>query len=201
MKKSILLTDVDGVCLSWVSGFAMYASRVLNRNISGQPSTYDMTEWLGLKTYDEVEKYITLFNEGEWEFGCLPEMANSVNNLQKIHNSNVDIIAITCCSIDKATKSLRHANLFHTFGPIFKEIVFLPLGTSKINELEKFKDRNVIGWVEDKVSAAYEGKELGYDTFLIKSEYSKKHELENPRDLQYVNTWDEITPKILNKLN
>lgn len=202
MKKPLILTDIDDCCLSWITGFRLYASRVLGYEVKGEPDHWNMQAWLGMEgTPDAAKKVADLvhdFNHGAWEFGCLPDICDSVENLRQLHFRGFDIIGITCCSDQAITEALRRANLFHVYGNIFRDVVCLPLGTPKTAALSVYSQENVRCWVEDKPSAALEGYELGYKSFLMKCGHNLQYR-EGTQDspLLFVESWDEISKELL----
>lgn len=201
MQKPVILTDIDDCCLDWISGFRMYASRVLNRTIAESPSDWSMQSWLGFQGQPDaqakVDSMVEDFNHGSWEFGCLPPV-NKAEKFLPLLAKDFNIIAITCCSVDPATVALRKANLYHVFGPIFQEVICQPLGTKKIDNLSKFRDRKVVAWVEDKAEAAVHGAQLGYPSFLVEQEHNKKFRAENPYGpVNHVRDWSDISGYIL----
>lgn len=201
MQKPVILTDIDDCCLDWISGFRMYASRILQRPITGSPKDWSMQSWLGFRgeenAQEKVDQLVRDFNHGAWEFGCLPPVAKAEKFLPQLAK-DYDLVAITCCSSEAATVALRHANLYHVFGPIFQEVICQPLNTKKIENLAKFKDRRVVAWVEDKAEAAVHGAELGYPAFLVEQEHNKAYRKANPYGLvNPVKDWTAISGYIL----
>ena len=79
----------------------------MQREIKGEPTSWDMLEWLGVPSIDHVDKLIEDFNHGEWEFGTLPPKSEALPNLKLLHENDIDIIAITCCSENHTTKSFK----------------------------------------------------------------------------------------------
>lgn len=196
-QKPVILTDIDDCCLDWISGFRMYASRVLDRNIVGTPSDWGMQSWLGIYDANKINALVEAFNHGEWEFGCLPPV-NKAEIYLPMLAKDFDLIAITCCSIDPATVALRKANLYHIFGPIFTAVICQPLGTTKIDNLSRYLDRTVVAWVEDKAEAAVHGTELGYPSFLVEQEHNKAFRANNPHGrVNFVRDWTEISGYIM----
>ncbi len=170
----------------------MYAQHKLGFPLEGRPHAWDMIDWLRVDSIDTVNSMVAEFNQTRWEFGCLPAIAKADQIVDKIDKDRFDVVAITCCSIDTTTVSLRRANLYHVFGDVFQDVICLPLNTSKKEALSKFKDKDVVAWIEDKPSAALDGKELGFKSFLIRCEHNRKFEDENPEALNYVTDWLEI---------
>jgi phosphoglycolate phosphatase-like HAD superfamily hydrolase len=168
---------------------------MLKREIKGYPSGWLMGDWLGVPEA-QVAELIKNFNK-EWEFGCLPPLAGSVEVLRNLHSNQFRFAAITCCDIDSTTKALRKANLYHVFGSIFSEVICLPLGHDKTPALELYDQENVVAWIEDKPEAAMAGKKLGFDTFLMRASHNRKYENENPDHFRYVNNWSEIEDHLL----
>lgn len=198
--NNIILTDVDDVLLSWVEGFKFFASHKLGRKITGLPDQWDVSKWLGLTDAKESGELIHEFNTTAWEFGCLPETANSRDNLRTLKRLGANFIAITCCSTNEVTVALRNANLYHMFGPIFERVHCLPLGSSKLEVLKQYQNENVIAWVEDKYESAADGKSCGYETFMIRCSHNRKHEAEFTNDVNWVDSWDQITEKLARKI-
>ncbi len=192
--KPLILTDVDDVLLSWISGFRKYCSHVLGREIVGLPASWDMSEWLGVPKDGTASQMVDDFNHGKWEFGILPPVADANIFLPTLHKRGFEVIAITCCSVDPATVALRKANLYHVFGDIFTDVICQPLGTKKHENLKRFTTRNVVAWVEDKPSAALEGYDMGYPSYLIHQDHNKEHREKNKDDgLIHVESWMEIS--------
>lgn len=187
----ILLTDIDDVCLSWISGFTLFIEKETDIKPKGIPNTWNMEKWLSIPL-EEIKILIEEFNCNSWEFGCLPAINKANEILPLIHKSGVEIIGITCCSTNSKVTALRRVNLYHIFGNIFSHIDFLPLGYHKKEALAKYDPSNTIAWVEDRASAALEGMELGFNTFLMRKEHNRDHEAMYPKMFQYVNDWEEI---------
>jgi hypothetical protein len=207
--KPLILTDVDDCLLSWIAGFRKYCTKVLGRKIVGLPGDWDMSGWLGLK--DEVTnkgeifrtatqqatQLVHDFNHGKWEFGILPPIADAQVFLPTLHRRGFEVVAITCCSHSEATITLRKANLYHVFGDIFQEVICQPLGTSKTKNLSRFKDRNVVAWVEDKPSAALEGHSLGYPSYLMRQDHNAQYD---GKELKRVDSWLPLSEDLWDKV-
>jgi len=197
MSKPIILTDIDDVCLDWLGGFIYYAEHMLGRKLEGRPDTWDLDAWLGVAK-GEGDKMVHNFNHDAWEFGCLPAIAFAEMLLPRFVEKGIKIIGITSCSTSQQCQFLRKANLFHSIGKdIFSEVHFLPLKTTKRGVLAQFKDEDVIAWVEDKAESAMDGKDFGYQNFLVRRAHNRDFEAKNPDALLYVDDWRDIS-KMLN---
>ena len=198
--KPLILTDVDDCLLSWIGGFRKYCSAVLGREIVGKPATWDMSEWLGVATPEIATQMVDDFNHTDWRFGTLSPIANAQIFLPALHKRGFEIKAITCCSHNDGAIALRKVNLYHVFGDIFSEVICQPLGTHKTENLKRFKDRNVVAWVEDKPSAALEGYALGYPTFLMEQDHNLEYRKGNPTNITVVDDWCHISNAVWDKV-
>jgi hypothetical protein len=163
----------------------------------GLPSSWDMSDWLGT-TPEESEKLVKDFNHNDWRFGALPPTANSQVFLPALHKRGARIAAITCCSHNESAIALRKANLFHVFGDIFETVICQPLGTSKLSNLSLFKNEKVLAWVEDKPSAAIEGHNLGFTSYLINQSHNLQAEL--PQGIKRTDGWEIIANDIWDQI-
>lgn len=180
----MILTDVDGVLLDWFAGFRAYLVGLGIQVKSGDPDDWSMVGWAPL-TSPEIQAHIATFNSSP-AFGQLKPYLGAVEVLRKLWSSGHDIVAITSCSSDPEVIKLREENLRRAFGPIFKEVICLPLMESKVPSLQRFPESI---WVEDSLHGAKAGVEAGHWTFILDKPYNQIASL--PR-VSRVNSWYEI---------
>lgn len=189
----MILTDVDGVLLDWFSGFrAWLKTRGIRPVESGDPSSWDMTEWLPNLN---VQELIMQFNASP-DFANIPAYPDAVLYLRKLHKMGHPIVAITSCSADKVTYDMRWDNLQALFGAIFADLICLPLMTSKVPILLTYPPRADTWWIEDSLHGAQAGVDVGHQTFLIDRRYNIGKDVH--RSVTRVEGWEEIYERIKN---
>lgn len=194
-----IITDVDGVLLNWELGFQnwMEGQKGVIPKHRNDPSTYDLQDKYDLPD-GRILDFIEEFNIDP-SFGKLLPVRDSalvVPNL--LQHKDLDWFWLSCASRRDGrdatlTKEMRHHNLEYEFGqPIEGEC--LKIRDSKINALQSFDPANSI-FIEDSLSHALDGAELGYQTFLLAYPYNRPVD-EYPDNLHWVSNWFDIWEEI-----
>ena len=165
MKKKILLTDVDGVLFDWVGAFGVFAQSKGYKLKMKTPTTWDMNEWFGADN-STIKALIKEFNSGA-DFANLPIFSDAKDVIPKLAN-RYDLVAISCCSKDPKTVSLREKNL-NLLGVKFKEIHCLDFTESKADLLASYSPTI---WLEDRPEGAETGHKAGHKSFLRNTTYN-----------------------------
>lgn len=190
MERRIVLVDCDDVLLQWTKGFQLFFEHKHKRKLDPNgPASYDLSSWTGL-IQEEVFKELKEFNEHSWEFGCLPPVESAVSAIRNLHSMYmVDFVSISSCSTKSQTVALRHANLYHVFGDVFKHVHCVDLRTGKATHLADYRPTF---WVEDNVDNAMMGLEYGHKSIVLKTSQNIALQKESDKRLIWCDTWKEI---------
>jgi len=190
MKKTLFVTDVDGVLLDWTKDFKAWLDDKGIKTKTEEPLVFDLQQWLVDQTLS-AKALIIEFNDSP-AFAKLSPYADAMKALPKLAQ-DFDLVAITSCSSDPQVVQNRLENL-KIFGVDFSEIHCLPLGVSKEALLRQYLKKDQISyWVEDNADNAHLGSSIGYLTFLLTRSYNEK--IEKP-GLTRVSSWDQILNKV-----
>jgi len=97
---------------------------------------------------------------------------------------------ITSLSTDRNAYKLRKMNLEKLFGETaFEELVCLDTGADKDEALKPYKDSGLY-WIEDKLSNAVTGLDLGLKPILIEHGFNMLDDI--PEGMTKVVNWKEI---------
>lgn len=183
--SKLILTDCDGVLLNWEYAFDIWMqSHGYEKKIEG---LYSVT-----KSYDiSEEKKIFLiknFNESA-SMGFLPPHRDAMFYVDLLHRKHGYVFdVITSMSLDPFAIRLREMNLFKLFGTAINKVVCLDTGADKDHELEKYSHSGV-PWIEDKITNAEVGYDLGLSSVLMEHEHNMKY---NNPNIPIVKNWQEI---------
>ncbi len=192
MKNDIILLDVDDVLLDWFSGFERYMVHLGY----GPEESHDQWDLDKVFNFPKKEKtsLISNFNTS-WEFGTLAPLPGAKKGLNRLKKEGFRFVAITSCSTNPTTISLRKTNLFWCFGDVFEAVHCLNLGESKETHLADYRPT---WWVEDKFENAVAGLKFGHRSILINKAHNEN---EVHEDIIRVKAWNQITKLILNNDN
>lgn len=184
--KKIIITDIDECVLRWHEGFQNF---IINKGITPAfdiSKCRNLEEWLHDIPNKEVRNYIREFNDSE-AFGSLNAGYKSDIYIKLLHDEGYDFIALTSCGEDESTINYRKQNIETLFPNIFKEIICIPLGQSKLPYLTELPKEAI--WVEDKFKNASMGVELGHKCFLM----NHTHNIDYQEDgIIRVDDWENI---------
>ena len=172
LEAEEVIFDTDGVLLDWVSPFAPWAARRLNRPLDPSKITeFNLTSWLGVDSVAEMVEMVTLFNgSAEHGFDRLPPMPGAVDIVALLHARGTTMRVVTSCSDDPAVKDLRVGNLVRTFGDVFQDIVVLGLGADKTAALKRFDPAL---WIDDHWPNLDAGAAAGHSPILMNASYNQ----------------------------
>lgn len=192
MKNKIILTDADGVLVSWINGFHQWM------NDQGfmivDESQYDIHKKFGISK-KQGNKLCWDFSHSNYIMTLKP-FEDAKTYVPKIANDfGYKFRVITSLSDDEKVARMRKVNLESLFGPVFEDILCLPHGDNKHNALLQYQNLNYI-WVEDKIQNANLGTAMGLYSFLIDRPYNQvNHEYEI--FYRRINSWKEIYEHLL----
>ena len=189
LQTKTILLDVDDVLLNWLGAFERYMVHQGFDKPSGY-HTWELDEAFGLPR-NLMKEYVTVFNDGHWEFGTLDPIPGSQKGVSAFKNAGYDLVAITSCSTNPQTIALRKANLYWCFGDVFKAVHCVNLGEPKDTHLADYEST---WWIEDKMANAVAGLKYGHKSILL----SRQHNLNNHHEnVIRVESWEEIVSLIL----
>ena len=183
-KKTIILTDCDGVLLDWETAFTQWMA---DRGEHEQKCSvsYDISIRYGIKK-NEARRLVKLFNESA-AIAYLKPLRDSVEYVQKLHDEYGYVFrVITSLSEDKWAGMARRENLKRYFGDAIDHVVCLPCGGDKDEALAKYT--KPLYWIEDKVENCDLGIKLGLKGILVAHE----HNADYSGDAVRVQNWKEI---------
>ena len=187
-ENKVILTDADGVLLNWEYAFCTWMEQHGYTQIVNGNHEYDIAKRFGI-TKDEAFAKVLIFNESA-AIGFLPALRDAMYYVKRLHEEHgYTFHCITSLSLDPNAKKLRQMNLEKLFGPTaFTVLECLDTGADKDAALEKYRDSGLY-WIEDKVSNAVLGKELGLRSILVEHGFNMK---ENISGIRKVVNWKEI---------
>lgn len=190
--KKIILTDIDGVMLDWVSEFDNFLKETKGWEIDDEHTSYDISVAYGASR-EEMLKLIHEYNHSDYMKNLSP-LRDSVDGVAELRARGYEFHAITSFTNDLYAKQRRIQNLDDLFGRYaVTRLVCLEMGAGKRKILEEYKDSNLF-WLEDLPANADEGLELGLRSILISHSYNQEYKGDAPR----VDSWAEIIDIIEN---
>ncbi|AUE22791.1 hypothetical protein Ah1_00273 [Aeromonas phage Ah1] len=154
-KKKIIVTDVDGVLLSWASNLPFFCAEyniptdvvidlIIDERFRKAGEIFQCNQEHG-------ENLIRMYNNSKWFRGlkAYDDALLWVNRLKK----DFDFVATTAIGSDFQVSVNRMSNLNVLFPNAFKEILTCDHNESKSNMFRHVKERygeeNVVGYVDD----------------------------------------------------
>lgn len=192
-----ILTDCDGCLLNWEYAFRLWIAEhgYHPQNDHGK-FHYDLAHTYEISS-DEMMDLVRAFNESA-AIGFLPPLRDAMYYVKKLHEEHGYYFhAITSLGDDPNAAKLREMNLKKLFGDTtFERVVCLPMSTPKNNILAQYKEEGYDGfWIEDKISNAVAGADLGFETLLMEH----AHNMNDPHpSYTIVKNWKDIYEIIIN---
>lgn len=185
----IFLTDADGVLLDWSQGIIKYIQNNyphINLDFSDYGFGIDRKS---------LDKIVDEFNVSS-DFANLKALNDAVEYVHTIADLGYKFVVITTCLATEqsvGTEYMRVKNLETVFGSgIFSDVYCLPIGTSKMLTLQKYKPTF---WVDDKLKHSIDGAKAGHESFQMVHAYNEKDI--RPDNIIAVRSWKEIHEYII----
>ena len=188
MKKDrIILTDVDGVLLDWEFAFHTWMEEHGHTTQKGYKLVYSVHKRFGIPRKDG-KRLTEIFNESA-SIGFLPPQRDAMYYVKKLHEEHGFMFhAITSLSLNRHAVRLREQNLAKLFGnTAFEKVICLDTGADKDEALEPYRDSGC-WWVEDKVTNADLGIDMGLRSILVEH----GHNMNYKGEAALVKNWKEI---------
>ena len=188
MKKKLILTDADGVLLDWEYAFDVYMQQHGFNKQDGGNLKYNIGTRYGIDP-EQGKKLIKIFNESA-HMGFLPPLRDAMYYVKRLHEEHGYVFhCITSLSKDENACALRTMNLKKLFGETaFEKFIYLDTGADKDEALAPYKGKGYY-WIEDKITNAVVGHELGLKSLLV--EHGHNMDYEHP-EIPRVKNWKEI---------
>ncbi len=194
MDKRIIV-DCDGVLLDWCYAFDVWMSEQGYRKIPNRQSSYDQSYRYRISK-EQANRQIRNFNESGC-VGFIPAYKDSVEYVNKLYNSGWRFEVVSCLDRDKYAQGLREKNLVHLFGNVFDFIdCSLDYTYGKYDYLFQRYNGKDYYWIEDSISHANSGKEIGLRSVIMDHEYNKEWKglrVKNWKDVYWMVTNDDPT--------
>lgn len=188
MKDSVILVDADGVLLNWEYAFNVWMETHGFVKVPGTEFDYDISKRYNIER-EQGTKLIKIFNESA-AIGFLPPLRDAMYYVKRLHEEHGYVFhCITSLSLDPAAGKLREMNLSKLFGnTAFTKVQCLDTGADKDDALKPYQNSGCF-WIEDKVSNAELGHNLGLRSILV--EHGHNMYQYHP-DIPKVKNWKEI---------
>lgn len=195
-NSKIILVDIDGVILNWVSPFCEFMYDKGYKNLD--KSHYAIEKMFSIPK-EEAKKLIREFNESE-RIRNLPPHEDAVKYVKKIHEQYGYVFhCITSLSKDPKAYEMRVENIKSLFGDTaFERFIVLDTGEDKTEALKEYKDTGII-WVEDKIENAVIGMEMGLDAYIMHHGHNRHSPVVNSPNRMV--TWKSLWLSRFNDFN
>lgn len=195
-----LYLDCDGVLLDWEESFKQWLLYDRNMIVEGRPKDWDLSIWLNTSP-NEALQLVEDFNRSP-SFAWLDQVQGAHEALQHFARRGIPITVLTCCGDHPWVAERRRQNLREHYetvgiaGPVFTNVVCLPLGARK-GPLLSALDPGI--WVEDNYHHAIAGAERGHRTYMMRYPHNEKHEAASNPAITWVSNWHEIVSDIFSR--
>jgi len=190
MEEKLIITDCDGVLVSWNNGFHEWLVSMGYTQKNDQDYNIDVRYGI---SKEEASYLVCKFNDSPHIADLKPIDSNvkhSINLLNRIHGYR--FVVITSLSSRPLSAVYRRNNLFSIFGQhVFKDVICLPCGGDKTEELKKYENQGLY-WIEDKLENAELGASLGYKTILYQAPYNQSSSSSFTRLRNWIEIYNHI---------
>lgn len=171
MVDTVILLDIDGVCLNWEKGLVNYMEQHLPHVADAgvfDEHAFDLAPRYGISSR-EANQLVWDFHHhrGFAELEPMPGATQAIEMLRKVGK----LVAITACGTTDRVQHMRQENLKSCFGNVFSEIYC----TNNFEEKRGYLKNYPPGfWVEDHIKNAITGAECGHKSYLISALHNQK---------------------------
>lgn len=194
-KMKLILSDVDGVLVSWIEGFdALMEKYGYPRVIENE---YNLAKAFAT-TKDVIDKVAHEYVTSD-VIANLHPIRDSVNVIRFLNQKHgYKLHCITSISSHPVTHEYRLLNLQHLYGKdAIHELDCVDHNYEKQEHLEKYRDSGLF-WIEDHYENYDFGVKMGLKSILMDQPWNKEYqEVKGTR----VKDWHEIAKKILENEN
>jgi hypothetical protein len=194
MNEKVILTDYDGVLVDWVYGFTEFLARHGYGQDHADHDGHRIEQRYNDISANQIETYIGMFNESS-AIGYLTPLGDSIKYVRKLHEEKGFVFhCITKLGSDPLSIRLRNFNCERLFGETaFEKMTCIDHKENKSDYLKAYKDTGCV-WVEDHMSNAIRGVNLGLDCYLMNGDHNKYSE--HPMVKRVMN-WQQIYEELV----
>lgn len=191
-NNKLILTDCDGVLLSWEWAFSVYMQERGYTMAEGAKKSYYLHDHYNELEQKDTKKIVKQFNESA-AIGFLPALRDSAHYVRQLYEEHGYVFrVITSLSLDKNAQKLREMNLHKIFGDAIEGIICLDTGADKDQALGPYRDSG-LWWIEDKIENAIVGHDIGLRSMLIEHGHNMNFV---HTSIPVVKNWKEIYERI-----
>ena len=185
--NNVILTDVDGVLLNWFHSFRQWM-KLKGYEVKNM-SEYDVGGIYGIDK-DFAKDLVNTFNSSVY-VSSLPPYKDAVKYVRKLHEEHGFVLhCITAIPNTPEVRKFREDNLKAIFGPtVVERLECTGTSKAKLPILAEYADSGV-PWIEDKVTNATMGLDLGLDCYLMVHDHNENYDHHD--DLKRIENWKEL---------
>jgi len=196
--NKIILTDADGVLVTWVTGFEKFMESKGYSVIPDTEQHYFMDRRYSI-TDEESRVLIREYNESAF-IADLPPNKDAVEYVKKLAAHGFKFICITSISSHPDALKYRTQNLTNLFGDVFQEIFCLEMSSPKKASLMPWEGSGLF-WIEDHIKNAEAGHELGLKSVLVYQDHNAHYRTDKFNVVGPENPWQEIYHLVCKEYN
>lgn len=187
-----ILIDCDDVLLDWQKGFRSWLQEKYSMRLDpAGPRDWSLSEWLGMSD-EACLNMVKRFNFSV-QFGYLNALPDARGSISHLSATGREMYVITSCGSALPTLKKRRRNLTRHFGTAFSDVINVPLGGSKQQQLASFEPSI---WIEDNYANALAGVECGHHTFMMRRNHNRKDESASDDRITWVDDWHELISRL-----
>jgi len=195
-RSKIILTDADGVLVTWLAGFEQFMAEKGRKLIPGTEHHYSMEQRYAL-TSNEAYEYIRDYNNSHF-MANLPPHADSVEYIGRLVDHGFKFVCITSISSHPDAARYRKINLENLYGPHFQELICLEMGSAKKAALMPWEGSGFF-WIEDHIKNAEQGHEMGLKSVLVRQDHNQHFTTDKFPIVGPTEPWKEIYEMVCNE--
>ena len=188
MNKKIIV-DCDGVLLDWAYAFDVWMAEHGFHRVPDTQKYYSQSKRYGISELQAMRQ-IQRFNDSGC-VGFIPAYKDAVEYVNKLYNLGWRFEVVSSLNKDKYAQSLREKNLIHLFGNVFD---FIDCSLDHTYTKEEYLRERYSGqdhfWLEDSVSNAIAGRNIGLHSVIMDHEYNQ--EWDGPRVMNWQHVYQMI---------
>ena len=188
MNKKIIV-DCDGVLLDWAYAFDVWMAEHGFHRIPDTEKYYSQSKRYGISDLQAMRQ-IQRFNDSGC-VGFIPAYKDAIEYVNKLHNLGWRFEVVSSLNKDKYAQRLREKNLIHLFGNVFD---FIDCSLDHTYTKEEYLRERYSGqdhfWLEDSVSNAIAGSNIGLHSVIMDHEYNQ--EWDGPRVMNWQHVYQMI---------
>ncbi|MCF2903275.1 hypothetical protein L1267_23180 [Pseudoalteromonas sp. OFAV1] len=164
--KTYIYTDGDGVCLDWLSGFINFCKNEGHIALHKEPERFDMCDIF--PSLINPSELIDSFQKSIF-YDQIEAYSDAIEAFEIAKMKGANITMITSCGESRHVINSRKRTVQRELAGLIDDIIFLPLGASKLSTLKKLPSGI---FIEDQPKLALEGVAAGHLSILKSQSYN-----------------------------